>query len=391
MNTTPAAATVAAESYKGHDLAITERTLTYTYNHTTGETRERLDRSAVIDGRSFRCPTGTVEQVTAKLRKTVDTWIADDEILPSLLAVVANVEPGPVVDALAEGAVVAVHAMGYWRVGIVTAVKRTRVEVAYTTASSGGRVFRKAVPYGEVRAASTAAPVTADAAAPAVEVVIPETGEVVALDMAEVAEAVDAVFEPATVHATREAWLNAAVEALRPVFLTLAQAELPAELLVSVGWPGGKSIRKVIGQCWAASTAAGTPHLYVSPMLGADPVDLLGCLVHELIHAWDDCKSQHKGAFLKAFRALGMTGKATECAVGDELRPILADIAAQLGAYPHKAVTLAEVDAQPKQTTRMLKVECGADGYTVRMTRKWLDELGAPTCPCGERMVEVVK
>jgi len=37
------------------------------------------------------------------------------------------------------------------------------------------------------------------------------------------------------------------------------------------------------------------------------------------------------------------------------------------------------------QTTRMLKVECPADGYIVRTTQKWID-LGLPTCPCGEEM-----
>ena len=34
----------------------------------------------------------------------------------------------------------------------------------------------------------------------------------------------------------------------------------------------------------------------------------------------------------------------------------------------------------PKQTTRMLKCECPACGYTVRTTRKWLD-IAVPTCP----------
>lgn len=41
-----------------------------------------------------------------------------------------------------------------------------------------------------------------------------------------------------------------------------------------------------------------------------------------------------------------------------------------------------------KQTTRMLKVQCPACGYLARVTRKWLEEAGTPTCPCGERMVE---
>jgi hypothetical protein len=45
-----------------------------------------------------------------------------------------------------------------------------------------------------------------------------------------------------------------------------------------------------------------------------------------------------------------------------------------------------------KQATRQLKVACpnlhGDKPYIVRMTRKWLDELGAPFCPCGTQMEE---
>lgn len=34
----------------------------------------------------------------------------------------------------------------------------------------------------------------------------------------------------------------------------------------------------------------------------------------------------------------------------------------------------------------MLKVTCKECGCAVRMTRKWLDEVGAPTCGCGGGM-----
>jgi hypothetical protein len=48
----------------------------------------------------------------------------------------------------------------------------------------------------------------------------------------------------------------------------------------------------------------------------------------------------------------------------------------------------------PAPSMRMLKVseqdeKCAAVGYTVRMTRKWLDEFGAPICPaCRNPLVE---
>lgn len=35
--------------------------------------------------------------------------------------------------------------------------------------------------------------------------------------------------------------------------------------------------------------------------------------------------------------------------------------------------------------TRQRKLACGRCGYTVRVTRKWI-QVGLPTCPCGETL-----
>ena len=37
----------------------------------------------------------------------------------------------------------------------------------------------------------------------------------------------------------------------------------------------------------------------------------------------------------------------------------------------------------PKQTTRQFKAQCETCGYTIRISRKWLAEVGAPDCPAG--------
>jgi hypothetical protein len=42
----------------------------------------------------------------------------------------------------------------------------------------------------------------------------------------------------------------------------------------------------------------------------------------------------------------------------------------------------ANGDKKP-QSTRLLKAECGECGYTVRVTKKWLEAKGAPICPCS--------
>jgi hypothetical protein len=61
---------------------------------------------------------------------------------------------------------------------------------------------------------------------------------------------------------------------------------------------------------------------------------------------------------------------------------------AQTGPYPHAQLTAADRPTK-KDGTRLIKVSCQECGYTVRVTRKWL-EVGFPLCPCGEVMAEGV-
>jgi hypothetical protein len=189
---------------------------------------------------------------------------------------------------------------------------------------------------------------------------------------------------------TREQWLEAAVAELRPL-LEEVGAPVP-EVRVSVGWPSSKATsrkNRTIGECWKRQTAAdGISQIFLSPTLGGEE-QVLGVLVHELIHAWDDGKSGHKGNVAKreGFRgkatAIGLTGKMTATTVGEELLPKLTAIAEKIGDYPHSP--LSPSGKEKVQTTRMLKLECPEDGYIVRTTAKWLD-MGYPICPCGTEM-----
>lgn len=205
---------------------------------------------------------------------------------------------------------------------------------------------------------------------------------------------------------TREAWLHAAIDALRTRF-TEVGLPLPERLHVSVGFGYGakRESATVLGQCWAARASEdGVNHIFISPELD-DTARVLDVLMHELIHAADDCKSGHKGAFAEAATRLGLEGPMTATRASVTLAAEMVCLAESLGAYPHGKLSASKVpaktpvgpDGKPvpthsgpaKQTTRMLKVVCaGGTGYTVRLSRKWLD-VGAPLCPCcGTEMVE---
>ncbi|WIC90200.1 SprT-like protease [Arthrobacter phage VroomVroom] len=193
-----------------------------------------------------------------------------------------------------------------------------------------------------------------------------------------------------TKYATREEWLVAAIEEFRPLFGALANETLPA-VRVSVGWPGGSGRKNsVIGQCWATSQSKdNVAQLFISPVLD-DASRVLDVLAHELIHAIDDCVSGHKGRFTKIAKAIGLTGKMTATVAGDELKAELDKIHEILGDYPHAALAGgAGAHTPKKQGTRMLKVECPESGYTARTTKKWLEEYGAPICPCHQEPMDV--
>lgn len=197
-----------------------------------------------------------------------------------------------------------------------------------------------------------------------------------------------------TTYSTREEWLVAGVKALAPLFETVGHSLPPVR--VSVGFAGGRGNKaSVIGQCWhPAATTDGVGQVFVSPTLD-DAIRVLDVLAHELVHAINhkNDKTGHGKDFAAIAKPLGLTGKMTATVAGPALEAELVLVAESLGAYPHAALATASnaEDAPKKQGTRMLKVECAESGYTVRMTRKWLDEYGAPVCPChGEIMAEAV-
>jgi len=194
-------------------------------------------------------------------------------------------------------------------------------------------------------------------------------------------------------HETREAYLTAAVNLMKPMF-DRAGSPLP-KVRVSTGWPSMKALstkNRRIGECWDKSAASdGIYQIFISPFLDAiaEPMGVLDTLVHEGVHAAVGLECGHKGAFKKLATKLGLEGKMTSTHAGEQLLAEIKAWASQLGDYPHAKLDLTK-SPRKKQSTRMIKCECGQCGFTVRTTKKWLDDVGAPHCPKhGEMKVEL--
>ena len=181
----------------------------------------------------------------------------------------------------------------------------------------------------------------------------------------------------APIHASREDWLKAAIEEVRPMFAAEGLALAP-RIRVTCGFPAHHARSGRVGECHASAASADQHYeILISPVL-ADPARVFDVLIHELCHTLPGCMS-HGINFGKAAMTMGLlpaNGEWKSTVQGFEFNAKYGQIIEALGPYPHAALMLAS----KTQSTRMLKAACPHCGYTIRLTKKWAD-IGLPTCP----------
>jgi len=202
----------------------------------------------------------------------------------------------------------------------------------------------------------------------------------------------------------RETWLNELAAMMAPRFKELG-FPLP-KFRVAVGWTGAGKVSFVGGECWHSSRSAdGVFEIIIAPIVD-DSMRVADILAHELIHAAVGFDCGHKGDFKDVAIALGLVGKMTSTKAGPDFITWAAPFIEKLGNIPHARIILnpaaGEGEAEggeaaeapekgssnqkKKQTTRMLKATCDKEvdgqscGYTVRLSKKWAQQLGA-CCP----------
>ena len=186
---------------------------------------------------------------------------------------------------------------------------------------------------------------------------------------------------------TREAWLNEAAAEMKAWVLDSGAGKRYLDPFISVGFPKGsrgKSDSNAIGQCWDKQTSGDKEraHIFIIPTM-TKAEDILAVLLHELVHASVGNKCGHRGAFKQCAKAVGLEGKTTATVPGELLKLRIKMLAKALGEYPHPGI---EMLPRGSKGSRLLKVSCPACGCIIRMTRKWIDEVGPPTCGCGVHM-----
>ncbi len=184
---------------------------------------------------------------------------------------------------------------------------------------------------------------------------------------------------------TREDWLLAAIEAVRPLFVE-KRHDLPNDCQVSCGFASTGTRSHHIGQCWSKESSTDERNqIFISPALH-EPVDVLDTLVHELVHAVDNCEHNHGREFKKIALSLGMVGPMRSAGAGPELKIKLQAIAQTLGPYPHGKLKVVHRRAISRSRPR---AKCPTCGFQVPMLKRFL-AYGAPICPKDKIKMEQV-
>jgi len=176
-------------------------------------------------------------------------------------------------------------------------------------------------------------------------------------------------------HITREAWLLAAIELLRPLFA--AKGFIVPACQVSCGFASTGTRSGHVGQCWSTKSASNELNqIFISPTLKS-AYEVLDTLVHELVHAIDNCEHKHGKEFKKIALKMGMKGPMRGADAGPELKLTLTALLDTLGPYPHGHLKVGMRKAPRRDRPR---AKCKHCGYQVPMLKKFLT-YGPPICP----------
>jgi len=181
----------------------------------------------------------------------------------------------------------------------------------------------------------------------------------------------------------REEWLMEAVEQIRPIFERVGYQVPPVK--VSIGFPSTGSKGRHLGQCWSTkSSEDGLNQIFLAPHLET-PVEYLDTLVHELVHAVDNCSSRHGAGFKKIAKDVGLKGPMRSASAGELLIKRLVKISDSLGCLPHGRLKIQK--APSNAGVKRPGAKCLKCSYEIVMLKKFLVN-GPPLCPQNHGLME---
>jgi hypothetical protein len=191
---------------------------------------------------------------------------------------------------------------------------------------------------------------------------------------------------PGPLIVNREHWLQNCGELIAPHIEVISAQTIP-DFFISVSMPTRKGLslkKRTIGQCIPLTKQGKKSHLFIHPML-VSLDDVAGTVAHELIHI---LTLGHGRPFSTIARPLGLQKPWTATsttpafyALEDRRGRSLKSLLEKLGPYPHEAL---DISGRTAVKTYLVKLQCKC-GFVARATKKWIDDVGMPTCACGAK------
>ena len=170
-------------------------------------------------------------------------------------------------------------------------------------------------------------------------------------------------------------WFDQAVEEVSELFLMHGYT-VPA-VKVTFGFTSKGLRSSTIGECWATRVSdSKVNHIFISPTI-INSEEILSTLIHECIHAIDDCEHGHGKEFKSIALEIGFRGPMRSTPAGPELKDKISEIIKKIGTYDAPRITVSHKPRINKQPTRARCLECG---YTVSVLSDFVHQ-GPPICP----------
>lgn len=187
---------------------------------------------------------------------------------------------------------------------------------------------------------------------------------------------------------TREEWLIKAIEMIDDEIFNGNLGSKETKYQVSMGWTkSAKALGETIYPYEGEDVSIDdffpvTIHVRCDIK---DPVQILGVLVHECIHAFMNIKGHGKDFKHEAMR-VGFETPITRYHPSPALVSTCENIYKKLGEFPGKAVHIHKVEKEKKTNTVIFF--CPECGFEVKTNKKMFEKhgQGIPTCPCGAKM-----
>ena len=138
---------------------------------------------------------------------------------------------------------------------------------------------------------------------------------------------------------SRETWLREATKLIRPHFVVCG-FPIPENIRFAIAFPSTGRKGQRVGELWHSTTSDDGHFELIVRADVADPVEVLGILTHELIHAVLPMDAGHGKLYKAAAIKIGLQGKMMHAMPGPLLTPRLAEIAEALGPLPHARLNI---------------------------------------------------